>query len=389
MPDAAPSWPADCAALVPVFDHATAVGGVVSALRAAGARVFCVDDGSRDGSGVAAAAAGAEVITVPVNRGKGAALRAGFAAARAAGFARVLTVDADGQHPEAAWRRLLAHPVAPHLLLIGRRDMAGAPAASRFGRAFSNFWVRVACGQDPGDSQSGLRLYPLAEVLALPCRADRYQYEVEVVVRAVWAGVTVQAVDVPVIYPPDRISHFRAGADNLRFTLWFTRLIVRRLLPWPVRRVVPRPPRPCLRDLLRGGLSPALAGLGAGLGAACGVAPLPGLQTVIAVYLALRLRLNLPLVLLTANISFGPLLAFWTALAVALGLALRGGTGLVTAFRDLNHEFSGIAWADLGPALLRHLGDYLLGGAVLTVVVGVVVGVLAAGVARLLRTRPA
>ncbi|MBA2481535.1 MAG: glycosyltransferase, partial [Planctomycetes bacterium] len=83
-------------AVVPVFNHARTVAEVVAGLRAFGATVLVVDDGSTDGSGDAAAAAGGEVHRLPVNRGKGEALRVALAIARDRGCARALTCDADG-----------------------------------------------------------------------------------------------------------------------------------------------------------------------------------------------------------------------------------------------------------------------------------------------------
>ena len=90
------------AALVPVFNHAPFVGKVVSELKALGAEVFCVDDGSDDDSGAIAAAAGAKVFTQATNQGKGLALQRGFAELNALGWRQVVSVDADGQIPAAA-----------------------------------------------------------------------------------------------------------------------------------------------------------------------------------------------------------------------------------------------------------------------------------------------
>jgi glycosyltransferase involved in cell wall biosynthesis len=87
-------------AVVPVFNHAATVGQVVAGLLAVGAPVVVVDDGSLDGSGEVARAAGATAVIVqPENQGKGVALRAAFAFANTQGYEQALTCDADGQHP--------------------------------------------------------------------------------------------------------------------------------------------------------------------------------------------------------------------------------------------------------------------------------------------------
>lgn len=125
--------------------------------------------------------------TYPVNQGKGAALRTGFAAA-APTCDWAMTIDADGQHRAPEGRILLdAARQRTRVLVVGtRQGMSGehVPWTSRFGRGFSNFWVWVAGGPWIADSQSGFRLYPLPETLELAVQARRYQFEVEVLVRA-------------------------------------------------------------------------------------------------------------------------------------------------------------------------------------------------------------
>jgi len=119
--------------------------------------------------------------------------------------------------------------------VIGSRQgmtEATVPRGSRFGREFSNFWVRVVGGPRVSDSQTGLRAYPIAETLALGVRARRFEFEVEVLVRAHWSGMRVIEVPVSVIYPekPQRISHFRLGLDSLRNAATFARLVSARVL---------------------------------------------------------------------------------------------------------------------------------------------------------------
>ncbi len=371
--------PGELAALVPVFNHSAQVGAVVRDLRALGLEVHVVDDGSTDGSGDIAAASGAVLHRLPVNRGKGAALRHGFRRLAAAGHRRVLTCDADGQHPPEACRLLMEEPAVAHRIVIGRREMAAAPAPNRFGRSFCNLWVRITCGVDPGDSQSGLRIYPLSDVESLPVRADRYHYEVEVLVRAVWAGLTLHPVSVPVRYPAERVSHFRPLLDNLRVSLTFARLVTRRLVPWPHRRLAARQRRPW-REVLYQELRPGPAAAGCALGAAMGVAPVPGLQMALAGYLAWRLRLNVPLVLLASNISFGPLLGFWAVVAVAIGACLRLRLEPGAALAEIGREWDRLDWHDLHGFVGLRFGEWLLGGLVLMPVVAVVAGLVGWGI---------
>jgi glycosyltransferase involved in cell wall biosynthesis len=84
--------------LIPAFNAAKTVGEVVSATREQTADVVVIDDGSRDDTAGVARAAGALVLQHAANRGKGGALKTGFAYALEHGYDAVITLDADGQH---------------------------------------------------------------------------------------------------------------------------------------------------------------------------------------------------------------------------------------------------------------------------------------------------
>lgn len=95
---AVPRDNADTWVVIPLYNEATVIGEVVRGLLPVFPNVVCVDDGSRDGSGGLAAAAGACVVTHPINLGQGAALQTGFEYALERGARYVVTFDADGQH---------------------------------------------------------------------------------------------------------------------------------------------------------------------------------------------------------------------------------------------------------------------------------------------------
>lgn len=225
------------AVLIPTKDNVATLGDVVTRARQHGLPVFVVDDGSTDGSGDAARAAGAQVITHPKNKGKGAALLTGMRAAAKLGHTHVICLDADGQHDPADIPAFAAaiesEPVA---IFAGVRDLSTAPGISRFGRKFSNFWIWVETGWHVGDSQCGFRAYPIAPVLALAMSGGRYELEVEVLARALWTGVPVRDIPCFVYYPPraERVTSFRPFLDNARITWMNALLVVERIL-WPPR----------------------------------------------------------------------------------------------------------------------------------------------------------
>lgn len=203
-------------ALVPTYQNARTLPEVLQSLEAEGFHVIVVDDGSTDGSGkfLAQWAAGAaehrHVVHMPGNRGKGAALAAGLAAARQRGFARAVTVDADGQHRALDARRVA--DAATDGLVVGAREehAPGYPARSLFGRRLWALGVRSLTGLGVADPVCGLRAYPLDRMDDIRCRSGRFGWEEEWMVRAAWAGVIVRQVGVATIYKPphERVSHW-------------------------------------------------------------------------------------------------------------------------------------------------------------------------------------
>ena len=224
------------AVVIPVYNHGRTVKAVAAAASALGWPVYVVDDGSTDGGDPSLESmAGLCLLRHRVNCGKGAALMTGFrAAAKHADWA--ITLDADGQHfPEDARELIDAIPPGRRPIMLGCRlqmSAEGVPWTSRFGRGFSNFWIRMAGGPRVTDSQSGFRIYPLPEVLQLGVRAQRYQFEIEVLVKAAWSAMEVIEAPVGVSYPPEaeRVSHFRPVVDFWRNTTTFARLITRRVV---------------------------------------------------------------------------------------------------------------------------------------------------------------
>ena len=236
------------AAVIPVYNHAGTLSEVVRRTVALGLSVFVVDDGSDDLSPSVVSqicdhspggSAKVRLLRHEVNSGKGAALTTGLKAAADHGFIWAVTLDADGQHaPEEAVGLAHAIPAGTRPIVVGHRQGmldAGAPWTSRFGRGFSNFWIRCSGGPPTADTQSGFRIYPLPEVLQLGVLATRYQYELEVLVKAAWHKIPVIESPISVNYQPEggRISHFHPFVDFLRNTAVFTRLIVQRIFGKP------------------------------------------------------------------------------------------------------------------------------------------------------------
>jgi len=229
--------------VIPVYNHAASLASVLDGCVKLGLPVIIVDDGSTDGvSEVLSRFSDISVVRHKKNLGKGEAIRSGLkAASRIADFA--VTLDADGQHmPDDAVKLIESIKEGIRPIVIGARknmlEDTAIPWTSRFGRKFSNFWVRLSGGPVLTDTQSGFRIYPVKEILGLKSRAKRFQFEVEILVLAHWHKIPVYEVPVSVVYPEGgmRISHFRPFVDFLRNSLTFTRLIAMRLLMPPFLR---------------------------------------------------------------------------------------------------------------------------------------------------------
>lgn len=109
------------------------------------------------------------------------------------------------------------------------------PDSSKFGKKFTNFWLKIETGKNIADGQSGYRVYPLALVTKLFTLFHRYEFEVEILARASWAGVDITSIPVSVDYNPrgGRISHFRPFMDNMRTSILNTLLVNIRIIAWP------------------------------------------------------------------------------------------------------------------------------------------------------------
>ncbi len=223
--------------VIPLYNHGATIRDVVQRVLLHCPHVVVVDDGSTDGGATHVADLPIIVLKQPHNEGKGKALlraatylmqtTAQNEAAQA--FTHMITLDADAQHyPEDLPLFFQAMEQDPQAIIIGNRDFSAAhiPGSSRFGRSFSGFWMWVQTGCKVSDMQSGYRAYPLDVFSTLQLQESGYAFEVEVLVQAAWAGVSIKGIEIAVLYQRDeeRISHFHALRDNVRMTWLNTKL---------------------------------------------------------------------------------------------------------------------------------------------------------------------
>ena len=206
------------AAAIPAYQAAPSVGAVVEGALRVLPDVLVVDDGSTDGTAAAARSAGARVVSLPFNQGKGAALAVAFRTLLGEGFTAVVTLDADGQHLPEEIPRLLA--AAEHAdLVLGVRDhlFAEMSGLRRASNRLSSTAISFAAGQRLSDVQTGFRFYSGRLLAEVGFPESRFEAESAVVVRAVRRGFRVVTVPVRLGFADGRTtSHYRPLVDSLR-----------------------------------------------------------------------------------------------------------------------------------------------------------------------------
>lgn len=229
MSQATPSSPR-ILALVPAYNEAGRVGGVVAAVRAR-LPVLVVDDGSADGTARLAEDAGATVLRQQPNQGKGAALRAGFRWALDAGYDAVITLDADGQHDPAEIPAFIDAFTAQNAdLVIGERTFRQMPFPRNLSNTIGRWLFSWALGQPVRDNQSGYRLLSRRMMEAtLSSREGGFEFEVEMIVTCVQRGYRLAGVPIRTIYEGEK-SHIKPIPQTVHFmrVVWATRQAMRR-----------------------------------------------------------------------------------------------------------------------------------------------------------------
>jgi len=206
------------AVLIPAYNAAASLGGVIEGIKGYLSSIVVVDDGSSDATAEVARAAGVKLLRHPINRGKGVALRTGFWFLLHEGYEAIITMDADGQH-DPSYIPLLIHASEEEGgdIVIGSR--AGEfNAMSRLRRFWNQLGVKAVSkliGTPLTDTQSGYRLIKAEVLRGLPLRATGYEIELELLIKACKRGHHVVEIKVTTHYIDGRhSSHFKPVRDT-------------------------------------------------------------------------------------------------------------------------------------------------------------------------------
>lgn len=307
--------------IVPTYNNGQTLGSLLNDLTFYTDQVLVINDGSTDDtSKILEGFTALHKVSYKKNKGKGWALRCGFKRASELGFQYAITIDSDGQHFAEDLPKFLDElEKNPGCLIIGKRNMdqGGIPGKSSFGNKFSNFWYWFETGYKMDDTQCGFRLYPMERLSKTKFFTRKFEFEIEVIVRAAWRGILITSVPVKIHYEEKgkRISHFRPFQDFTRISILNTVLVTIALVYIKPRNffrsLLKKESRQKLREqLFHPDDSPFKKAASIGFGVFMGIVPIWGFQLMASIALAVLFRLNKALVILAANISIPPFIPF-------------------------------------------------------------------------------
>ncbi|HLV92333.1 MAG TPA: DUF2062 domain-containing protein [Aequorivita sp.] len=364
-----------CCVIIPTYNNHTSLQTTIEGVLKLTNNLIVVNDGSTDSTAhILKSFQKVEQIHIPENKGKGNALRQGFDLAYKLGYDYAITIDSDGQHfPEdiPVFIEALEASERKDLLLIGSRNMSqeGVPKKSSFGNKFSNFWFWVETGIKLEDTQSGFRLYPLFAMKDLSFVTNKFEFEIEAIVKSAWEGIEVRNIPIQIHYELyDRVSHFRPFRDFTRISILNTYLVFltffyikprnwfRNLKKKGIKRFIKE-------DLLGSDDSAEKKALSITLGVFIGLSPLWGFHTLSVIFLAVFFRLNKVIAFAFSNVSLPPFIPFIVFGSLKLGSWILGEQFVLT-----------ISEIDPSVELMKHLKSYIVGSLALSVIMSIVAG---------------
>lgn len=356
--------------LIPTYNNANTLENVISKTLNYCDDVIVVNDGATDSTPeILSKFKNLTVVTHSPNKGKGMALRNGFKKAVELGFDYVITIDSDGQHyPEDFIHFLNKIEEEPGSLIIGARNMNvdNVPGKSTFGNKFSNFWFWAETHISLPDTQSGYRLYPVQKLKKIWFFSTKFEFEIEVIVKAAWRGINVTSIPVNVFYAPkeERVSHFKAGRDSVRISFLNTYLVILSALFWrPVmltrKFTWTNIKKVWKEDIVAQHESVMKKSISVGVGLFFGIVPIWGFQFGLAILAAYLLKLNKVIVGVSANISVPPMIPFILYFSVK--------TGEIVLDQNVDLSLNKILSIDA----LKNVYVYVVGACVLSVVAAI------------------
>jgi glycosyltransferase involved in cell wall biosynthesis len=362
--------------IIPTYNNEETLEGVMSGVLKITKNIIVVNDGSTDNTNdVLKKFSFLTIISYERNRGKGYAIRKGFETAIAKGYLYAVTIDSDGQHfPEDIVTLTSQIDKKPDTLIIGARNLAPEELSkgSSFANRFSNFWYRFLTGINLPDTQTGFRLYPLRPLSGMRFYTAKYEFELEVLVRAAWRGIRIESVPIRVFYPSrsERVSHFRPFMDFFRIGLLNAIFVIIALIYVKPFSFLKYLRKENLKDfinkqILQSQESNMNISLAVALGIFTGILPIWGFQLITAIALAHMFGLSKLITSVAANISIPPM--------IPIILYLSYVTGGWVMHSESNIKFS----TNLSvKSFENNLIQYVIGSIVLAIILSIFVGII-------------
>jgi len=206
--------------VVPAYNEAEAIGGVLEELRRTAATIVVVDDCSTDATAAIARAAGATVLRHAVNRGQGASLQTGIRYALTRGAKIVVTFDSDGQHDAADLAALVAPIRAGRAeVVLGSRFLeprSAIPPARRLLLKLAVVFTRITSGLRVTDAHNGLRALSRRAAASIDIKLDRMAHASELMDQIRRSRLSYAEVAVSVRYTPYARRKGQRGVHALR-----------------------------------------------------------------------------------------------------------------------------------------------------------------------------
>ncbi len=212
----------DIAVLIPAHNEEKAIGGLVAELKGKYKTVVVVNDGSSDKTALCAGDSGAVVLTHPVCRGKGEALKTGFAYLAKQDVDAVITMDGDGQHTvedaanfERAYRRNKSV-----CMWVGKRKIKGTemPFIRRLTNISMSLAISMLSFQWIPDTQNGFRLIKREVIEKIRLCTSHFETESELLIKCGWRGYRISSVKISTVYASEK-SKINPYTDTMRFFL--------------------------------------------------------------------------------------------------------------------------------------------------------------------------
>jgi glycosyltransferase involved in cell wall biosynthesis len=373
--------------IIPTYNNDKSLEAVISDVLRFTKDIIIVNDGSTDNtSSLLSKFSQLKIISYSPNRGKGYAIRQGFRAAIAEGYNYAITIDSDGQHyPSDIGVFLKKIEEEPDALIVGARtlDPQKLSRGSRFANSFSNFWYRFLTGVKLTDTQTGFRLYPLGLIKDMKFFTRKYEFELEILVRAAWRRINVTSAPIQVWYPPreERVSHFRPFRDFVRISLLNIILVLIAIIYIKPFNFIKYLTRENVREFINKNVlltedTNLQIALAVALGIFTGILPIWGFQLLLAIALAHLFRLSKLITAVAANISIPP--------NIPILLYLSYVTGGIVMGTGSNIKFS----ANLSvKSFETNLLQYIVGSIVLSVVLGIALGLITFVILKIFRKK--